>query len=106
MKLAYILLTPLLALASCVVRCESALNKQPAQTEQRFLFDEEFTTYTFIGKKDIDGTVYSLFVEVSGFSDKVDFVQVYEGDLESAFKNREKVPYYEPLVYKDIEEGY
>ena len=28
-----------------------------------------------------------------GFGDKVDFVQVYEGDLESAFKNGEKIPY-------------
>ena len=57
-----------------------------------------FSHYEFIEKKEIDGKTYSLFLYVSEYADELPFVRVYEGDLESAFKNREKIPYREPVL--------
>ena len=80
--------------------------QQGASADRQFLFQEAFSHYEFIEKKEIDGKTYSLFLYVSGgFGDKVDFVQVYEGDLESAFKNGEKIPYREPVLDEYIDDA-
>ena len=80
--------------------------QQGASADRQFLFQEAFSHYEFIEKKEIDGKTYSLFLYVSGgFGDKVDFVQVYEGDLESAFKNGEKIPYREPVLNEYIDDA-
>ncbi|MBR0100959.1 MAG: hypothetical protein IJP90_14780 [Treponema sp.] len=71
---------------------------QSASADRQFLFQEAFSHYEFIEKKEIDGKTYSLFLYVSEYADELPFVRVYEGDLESAFKNREKIPYREPVL--------
>ena len=72
--------------------------QQGASADRQFLFQGAFSHYEFIEKKEIDGKTYSLFLYVSEFADELPFVRVYEGDLESAFKNREKIPYCEPVL--------
>lgn len=72
--------------------------QQGASADRQFLFQGAFSHYEFIEKKEIDGETYSLFLYVSEYADELPFVRVYEGDLESAFKNREKIPYREPVL--------
>ena len=78
---------------------------QSASTVPQFLFQEDFAHYEFKEKKEINGETFSLFLYVSGLSDKVSFVQVYKGDLENAFKNNEKIPYYKPVLYEYINDA-
>ena len=79
-------------------------NTQSENTAPQYLFQDVFSHYEFIEKKELHGEIYSLFLCDSGFSDKVSFVQVYVGDLESAFKNNEKIPYREAVLNEYIDD--
>lgn len=87
----------------CCLTIKEIRNEIQSSQDKYLFFDDN--QYKFIEKKEINNKTYSLFLVKSGGHEKVDFVQVYEGDLEDIFKNQEKVDYYPPLLYEYIDDA-
>ena len=87
----------------CCFSVKEIRNEIQSSNYKYLFFDDN--QYKFIEKKEINKKTYSLFIVTSGGHEKVDFVQVYEGDLEEILKNNEKVDYYPPVLNDYVDDA-
>ena len=87
----------------CCLAVKEIRNEIQSSNYKYLFFDDN--QYKFIEKKEINNKSYSLFIVTSGGHEKVDFVQVYEGDLEEILKNNEKVDYFPPVLNDYVDDA-